>query len=252
MAKSNFPKISGKHNFAPLFTAEQVMKREPRIPKKVLFVYSTSLLEKIRKELSVDRYQHKLGKGGNWSPKSIMTRDKKLMIVPLPLGSPITATAMEEAIVCGGKEFLILGAAGALNQKLSTSDIVLCTKAIRDEGTSHHYLKTSKYVLPDAGLTSKLEIALRKKGVKFYKGTTWTIDAPYMETKEEIKLYKKEGVLTVEMEASALFAVAIKRKVKAAAVFSISDVLGEEWSGFVNYQKGYESLAQIARIFKDI
>jgi purine-nucleoside phosphorylase len=55
------------------------------------------------------------------------------------------------------------------------------------------------------------------------------------------------------MEAAALFAVASVRKVKAAAVFTVSDILGEEeWSGFIGYEQGYKTLAQIAKLFKEL
>ena len=56
-------------------------------------------------------------------------------------------------------------------------------------------------------------------------GMTWTIDAPYRETVAEVKHYQDAGVLTVEMEAAALFAVATIRGVPIASAFSISDLL---------------------------
>ncbi|MEM3341686.1 MAG: hypothetical protein QW728_03245 [Thermoplasmata archaeon] len=61
----------------------------------------------------------------------------------------------------------------------------------------------------------------------FKKATSWTINAPYRETKAEIQNYKKQNVATVEMESSALFTVAKIRKVKIASAFVVSDVLGE-------------------------
>ena len=64
----------------------------------------------------------------------------------------------------------------------------------------------------------------------FILGTGWTIDAPYRETYVEIEKYKKENVLTVDMEAAAIFAVAEYLNVDAGAIFTISDYLSEdEW-----------------------
>lgn len=66
--------------------------------------------------------------------------------------------------------------------------------------------------------------------IRYNTGTSWTIDAPYRETRAEIQRYKKEGVQTVEMEAAAMFAVGKLRKVRMAAAFSVSDIIGgEEW-----------------------
>lgn len=73
--------------------------------------------------------------------------------------------------------------------------------------------------------------------------------------REEVAQYREEGVLTAEMEAAALFAVALKRTVSAAAIFTISDTLGDEWSGFVtsNYGKyGFARLSRVARLFKNL
>jgi purine-nucleoside phosphorylase len=68
------------------------------------------------------------------------------------------------------------------------------------------------------------------QGVAFQRGATWTIDAPYRETVDEVRHYRANGVLTVEMEAAALFAVATVRGVEAASAFVLSDLLGEtEW-----------------------
>ena len=64
--------------------------------------------------------------------------------------------------------------------------------------------------------------------ISYHTGTSWTIDAPYCETLAEIKEYQEEGVLTVEMEAAAIFAVARHLNVEAGAIFTISDYLTED------------------------
>ena len=251
----NFPKIGRKHTFTPLFNAKRTTKGEKRLPSKILFIYSTgSIQRKLRREMKLSVYLHNAGGCGGCKPQHLITKDRKLDVMVLAAGAPFTAVAAEEAIACGAKEILIIGAAGALNRKLNSSDIVLCNAAIRDEGTSHHYLRDSVYSYPDRKLSSDLATGMRHAGINFVQGRTWTIDAPYVETREEIENYRKKGILTVEMEASALFAVAKKRKIRAAAVFTISDLLGEEWSGFMSDYKdeGYKRLAKVAAIFKEL
>jgi len=141
------------------------------------------------------------------------------------IGSPHAVVIFEELISLGAREFINIGTAGGLQHE----GVFLCDRAIRDEGASSHYMAHEKYSYPDKGLTEKLARALEESGIVYEKATTWTIDTPYRETKAEINQYKKEGVATVEMEASALFAVAKLRKVKIAAAFVVSDVLGEKW-----------------------
>ena len=72
------------------------------------------------------------------------------------------------------------------------------------------------------------ERSLIKNNISFTKATSWTIDAPYRETKAQVQRYRKQGVATVEMESSALFVVAQIRKVKIASAFVVSNVLKDE------------------------
>jgi purine-nucleoside phosphorylase len=76
-------------------------------------------------------------------------------------------------------------------------------------------------------LTDRVRAALESRRLKFTSGTSWSIDTPYRETMAEARGYRREGVLTVEMEAAALFAVGKYRKAQVAAVFSVSDMLTE-------------------------
>jgi uridine phosphorylase len=123
--------------------------------------------------------------------------------------------------------------------------VYVCDKAIRDEGTSYHYVSHGKYAHPDKKLTEQIATMLEKKKISFKKGTTWTIDAPYRETKSEVEQYKKEGVKTVEMEASALFVLGKVRKVKCAAIFVVSDVLGKKWKPNFNESHVRRKLNQV-------
>jgi len=142
-----------------------------------------------------------------------------------------------------------IGAAGALNRHLEIGDIVLPDRAIRDEGTSHHYFKYAKYSYPSKKTFTKIKKLLDKSGKKYFTGTTWTIDSPYRETVAEVRHYQKEGVLTVEMEASAMFAVAKYRNAEIGALFVISDSLAElEWKPRFHTKKFKKSLENIFKI----
>jgi purine-nucleoside phosphorylase len=80
-------------------------------------------------------------------------------------------------------------------------------------------------VEPDEELVRGLGIALAARGIPFSRGPSWTTDAPYRETRREAATHRLEGVLTVEMEAAALFAAARQLGVQAAAVFVVADRL---------------------------
>jgi uridine phosphorylase len=146
------------------------------------------------------------------------------------IGAPAATVVMEDLIALGVQSFISIGSAGGLQPELGIGGIIVCDRAIRDEGVSHHYLPSGTYAYPSPSLTLRLRTALESLGSVVRVGTTWTIDAPYRETVEEVRRYRSEGVLTVEMEAAALAAVAFYRKVDFATAFTISDQLcADEW-----------------------
>jgi uridine phosphorylase len=143
------------------------------------------------------------------------------------IGAPAAATALEEVAAMGTLVFISIGTAGSLQRDLEVGDLVLCEAAIRDEGVSHHYLPPGRLARPAERITAALGAALRRSDVAFQPGTSWTIDTPYRETVAEARHYQSDGVLCVEMEAAALFAVAEVRGLQVASAFAISDSLAD-------------------------
>jgi uridine phosphorylase len=166
------------------------------------------------------------------------------------IGAPAVAAAVDTLAALGTRRFLNLGAAGGLQPDARVGELVVCSSAVRDEGLSHHYLAPARYASPSARLTDALRERLAAAGRAFTVGPTWTIDAPFRETVEELRHYRDEGVLTVEMEAAAVFAVAELRGFEAAAAFVLSDVLSDvEWTpdfGSLEIQRGLAVLVDAA------
>ena len=146
------------------------------------------------------------------------------------VGSPAAAVMLEELIAFGARRFVSVGTAGSLRDDLKPGSLVLCDAALRDEGTSYHYLPGGGAAYPSEGLTKSLGEALAARGLECRRGSSWTTDAIYRETPSEVRLHAAKGALVVEMEASALFTVARFRSCLIAACFSVSDTLAElEW-----------------------
>jgi uridine phosphorylase len=217
-----FPKLKNKHLFQALFSADEFVKYKnwdkKNFPSKIIITYDKKTIKCFRRKF---RGKYKATK---ISGDPLLIYKNVGILHPSGIGSPFAATLLEELIAMGGKEFINTGMAGGLVD----NGIILCNKALRDEGTSHHYIADGIYSYPNKELTERLKKALIKSGLKFKIGPTWTIDAPYRETKKEVIHYRKKGILTVEMESSALFAVAKLRGVKIASIFAVSDVLGDE------------------------
>jgi uridine phosphorylase len=146
------------------------------------------------------------------------------------IGAPVATVVVEELIALGARRFVSVGVAGGLADDLVAGETIVCTSAVRDEGVSHHYAPPDHPARPDAALTAALEERLASEGRAFRSGASWTIDAIFRETVDEAVHFAELGVLCVEMEAAALFAVAEHRGVPLAAAFCISDSLASgEW-----------------------
>lgn len=143
------------------------------------------------------------------------------------VGSPIAAGVLEDFVALGTRRFLSIGTAGSLQQSCPVGHTIVCDRAIRDEGVSHHYLPGTTYAEASPVLTKALQDELAARGADFTTGTSWTIDTPYRETVAEARHYQSQGVLCVEMEAAALFAVAKYRSVELASAFVVSDSLAD-------------------------
>lgn len=145
-------------------------------------------------------------------------------------GAPLAAALLEEAIAIGCRKFIACGGAGVLRRDIAFGHLVVPTSAVRDEGTSYHYLPPDREVSASPEGVAAIERVLQRRGVPYLVGKTWTTDAPYRETPDKVRMRRAEGCLTVEMEAAAFFAVAQFRGVPFAQIlYGGDDVSGLEW-----------------------
>jgi uridine phosphorylase len=153
-----------------------------------------------------------------------------LAVVPAAVGAPLAAALFEEVIARGGRKFIACGGAGVLDSSIGSGDIVVPTSAVRDEGTSYHYLPPGREAHPSPEAVQAIIRVLRRHECRYVEGKTWTTDAFYRETPKKVARRKGQGCITVEMEAAALFAVAEFRGVQIAQLlYGGDDVSGIEW-----------------------
>ena len=232
-----YPNFPDKHLATPLVTPQRFLEYarasgclegfEP--PKGVLLIYKRSLMASLveshaaQEETRIPQLTsaYRLPRTGGAVG----------LLGDFGIGGPVVSILVEEHAALDVRYFFSLGLAGGLQSDGRIGDIVLCTRAIRDEGVSHHYLAADVEAMPSRHFTEAIARELSRRGVAFQRGATWTIDTPYRETVDEVRHYRAAGVLTVEMEAAALFAVASVRGVEAASAFVLSDLLGEtDWT----------------------
>ena len=247
----SFPNIENKHLNDAFFSPSDYIKYERdnnlvsdfKIPNGALFIYSKRLQDKILEGKDFNRI------ASFFKGDFFILKDYSVGILNVGVGAPAITIAMEELIALGVKKFFSIGTAGGIQKTLKSADIIVCDKAIRDEGVSHHYLGPSKYIEISGSLTNLFCDELIKNNLEFKMGATWTIDAPYRETVQELQTYQAEGVMAVDMEAAALAAVSKLRKAEFATAFVISDLFGElEWNPQFRIPEVLENLHKLSEI----
>ena len=149
--------------------------------------------------------------------------------MPYPT-SPGAAETIEDLHAMGCGQFIICGGAGALKRDSRVGEIIVPVAAVRDEGTSYHYLEPSREVECHRQTADAVMAGLERMGIPFTVGKTWTTDAIYRETPDMIELRRSEGCVTVEMETAAFFAVSKFYDIPLAQLlYAGDDVSGEEW-----------------------
>ncbi len=136
----------------------------------------------------------------------------ELGLIGCAVGAPFAVLIAEELFASGCRLLISMTSAGQLAQLGPPPYFVLIDKALRDEGTSYHYLPAAELSHADAALLGLLDGAFRDLQVPVVRGATWTTDAPFRETAEAIDGMQARGLLGVEMEAAALYAFAAARR----------------------------------------
>jgi uridine phosphorylase len=217
----SFPNFPGKHKLKSLLTADDLVAyrarlgRMPKVkPEGVLFCLERGLPHRMRWRIPVKR-------AGAMNADVYAVRKSRGRVAVLTSfggGSPMVMELAEELAVMGTKKMILMTWGGTLQSDTKPGDIIVCNRAIRDEGASHHYLPPAKYIDANSALVNELVSSIRARGAQCMVGTTWTTDAPYRETREEVAQYQAEGVKTVEMESAGLFTVGKVREVQTASV----------------------------------
>lgn len=129
------------------------------------------------------------------------------------VGAPACVVGFEEVVAMGAKKFVLFGSCGVMEDDQVKDKIIIPVSAVRDEGTSYHYLPPSPEIEADAHAIQTLEQVLTTCGYPYVKGKTWTSDAIYRETIPLIQERRQEGCIAAEMECASMLAVAKYRQI---------------------------------------
>lgn len=174
-------------------------------------------------------------------------------IIPRTIGGPYAVLIAEQLAACGTQLIVGLTSAGRVAPDLPLPCLLVITGAVRDEGTSFHYLPAGREVAcPSPQFTDPLKEELSGTGWSVRSGKAWTTDAPYRETEAQLKQWADEEVLAVEMQAASLFAFGNARGVQVVSVAMISNAVDHDGDQFNtgSHHDGLGIIKACARAFK--
>jgi uridine phosphorylase len=173
-------------------------------------------------------------------------------IVGCAVGSAFAVLVAEELFASGCQLLLSMTSAGQILSLQAPPYFIVIDRALRDEGTSYHYLPPADYSFADSHLVQLAKASLTTAGITVQTGPSWTTDAPFRETAEAIDAACEAGILAVEMEAAALYAFATARQQPVLCLAHVTNQMGQIEGDF---EKGVgdgasASMAVIAQIVR--
>lgn len=167
----------------------------------------------------------------------------ELGIIGRVVGAPFAVLVAEELFACGCRLLISITSAGQILPVSQPPYVVLIDRALRDEGTSYHYLPPAPYSHLDPALHEMICAHWNHCPVPLQVGASWTTDAPFRETEALIAQRRAEGILAVEMEAAAIYALAEARQYPIICFAHVTNQMGQTEGDF---EKGEASGSETA------
>lgn len=153
-------------------------------------------------------------------------------VVGCAVGAPFAVLLAEQMFASGCRFLISITSAGQIKPMGEPPYFILIDRALRDEGTSYHYLPAGRFVEIDPDVLTCLAPFVNQGSTPVHQGATWTTDAPYRETDEAIAAHREQGILSVEMEAAALYAFSRARNRPVACFAHVTNTMARDEGDF--------------------
>ena len=225
----NYPILEFDETREAFIEPSKVFKTR-NIPQNIVVCFFQEVIDKVIEEHNAKMLIENRWEDGPHPVYEIEYKDQRLAFYHPGIGSSLSAALLEEVIAFGGRKFIACGGCGVLEKDIQVGNLIVVSSAIRDEGTSYHYLPPGREIETQQDVLQIIERMMQTHNIPHRTGKTWTTDAPYRETIKKIAKRKEEGCLAVEMEAAGMMAVAQYRNVKFGQILYGGDSLGGiEW-----------------------
>jgi uridine phosphorylase len=252
MSQKEFPILEFDEDKNAFIRPSNLIKPIDSIAERCVLCFFAEAIEKVITEHPHKTVSHFLSEGINYPLYELDYRGEKIGLIQAAVGAPLAAAQIEELSAMGCKKFLACGMCGVLQKEIAVGHLIIPTAAVRDEGTSYHYVKPAREITANERIVQIIENTLLEKKIPYIKAKTWTTDAFYRETPQKIAQRKSEGCVTVEMEASAYMVASQYNNVEFGQILCSGDSLaGDEWDRR-NYVKRTDIRESVLRITLDI
>ncbi len=202
------------------------------VPNRAVLCFFQDVLSDLTEKGEITLLGNLKSEIGRHPVYSYASQGSKVVVFHPGVGAPLAAGGLAEWMSCGVTKYIICGGCGVLNREIEAGHPMVITSAVRDEGTSYHYLPPAREVKATQKAINALENVLQESQIEYRLAKTWTTDAIYRETPARRKQRVAEGCDVVEMEAAAFFAVAKFREVEVGQLVYGGDlVIPDGWDG---------------------
>lgn len=212
---------------AEILTAHNMIQPDDAIPETMISVFTEDFITLLVDTKSANVVGN-LFAGDRIPVYSFEHNGKMIGFFRTCIGGAAAAGLLEEITAMGAKRVLYFGSCGSLDKNITAGHLLVPTSAYRDEGTSYHYAPPSDYI--EVKTADRLSEIFDELSVPYLKTKTWTTDAIYRETQDNMAKRKSEGCSVVEMECASIMAAAQYRGIDAYQFLYAADCLdGEQW-----------------------
>lgn len=203
----------------------QVEHLRGRLPRKALMCFFQEVLQDLAQQGKLTPLGNLRSEIGENPVYTLSYQDQEIAVLHAGDGASLAASFLDDLIAAGVEQVVACGACGALTDQIPAGHVLIPTSAVRDEGTSYHYLPPARECSPSPEVVKAIEATLQEQDIPFLHVKSWTTDAFYRETQARRARRMREGCQVVEMEASALFAVAQFRKIAMGMLLYCGDLV---------------------------
>ena len=247
MEKKQFPILEFDAETRPITQPRAYSITDRKDVRRCVITYFQDVVDRYERTYKVNQVFILRTEGVRPRVYEMRVNGEPVYVLPVSNGAPQAARMVECMAALGVTKFMVCGGAGTLNDALTQDKTIIPTSAVRDEGTSYHYIPASRESVLNPNVLRKIEQTLSELNEPYVKVKTWSTDGFFRETAARtVARRDKDGCSCVEMECAAYFAVAEHKRLALGQLLYAGDIVRSEgWE----YRDWHNNLEKRMKLF---